>query len=271
MHAPEWLGLRLAFFILIGTMALGINQAHAGDAMHYTGIARAADGGPVRYREEHWLYREQSTPMRLVLYRCPDGAPFARKILRYTTRPWTPEFIFEDARDGIYEEVRPEAGGWKVLMRAQANEPVQTAQLGSRDDAVIDAGFDAFVQGHWQQLIRPEGMQAAFLMPSRLDYLKLQLKPLDVTSSGLQVFRLSLTGWMGVIAPTIDMSYERNTHRLAQFVGVSDIRDDRGHRQRVRIDFSADAITPSVNQADVEAAMHTPLTSQCTSPEPASN
>ena len=42
---------------------------------HYEGLAYEKKSGKLLYRESHWLQEGQ----RLVLYRCPDGKPFARK------------------------------------------------------------------------------------------------------------------------------------------------------------------------------------------------
>lgn len=232
-------------------------------AVHYMGMAYAVDGGALRYREEHWLFHERGTLTRLVLYRCPTGQPFARKWLHYTGQPWAPEFSFEDARDGYQEGARRAADAWQVYVRQRADASTKSAQLASRPDTVIDAGFDAFVQAHWAVLSQADGMQAAFLVPSRLSYLDLRLKPVPITHAGARSFRLSLDGWLGTLAPSIQLNYADADHRLEQFVGVSNIRDERGHRQRVRIDFPADAIGPTPTHAEIEAAARLPLTPHC--------
>lgn len=255
-----------AFYFASGFLLPAATPAHADPSdfgLHYKGMAYPVKGGGLRYSEEHWLFREQDTLTRLVLYRCPSGQAFARKWLRYTGKPWMPEFNFEDARDGYQESVRRSKEGWQVSVRERADAPTQSAQLSAREDSVIDAGFDAFVQAHWSTLDRNEGTRAAFLVPSRFSYLDLSLKPIAGAPQGSRSFRLSLDGWLGAIAPSIQLTYAEADHRLEEFVGISNIRDERGHRQRVRIDFPAESISATPRTSDIEAAANLPLTSHC--------
>jgi len=254
--------LRVACLLLPAMPAL----SHAGSfegASHYSGMAYAVDGGQLRYREEHWLFREQGTLTRLVLYRCPSGQPFARKWLRYPDQPWTPDFTFEDARDGYQEGATRLPGAWRVYVRERADAPTQTAELPSRPDTVVDAGFDAFVQSHWAALARPEGVRASFVVPGRLSYLDLRLKPLGDAEGSTRQFRLGLDGLLGAVTPSIQLTYANTDRHLEEFAGISNIRDERGHRQRVRIRFPVDAVGPIPEQAEVEAAARQPLTSHC--------
>jgi hypothetical protein len=232
-------------------------------ALHYSGLAYAVDDGQLRYREEHWLFNDRGTPSRLVLYRCPSGPPFARKWVRYTGQPWTPEFVLDDARDGYQEGVRRLQDGWQVYARQGTDAPTKTAELALRPDAVIDAGFDAFVQARWDVLSRPDGLSAAFVVPGRLGYLDLRLKPIAGAPSGSQRFRLSLNGWLASLAPSIELTYGDGSRRLERFVGISNIRDDEGHHQRVRIEFPSEAIGPPPSAADIAAAARLPLTTRC--------
>jgi len=245
-------------------MASGL--LHAGSfegASHYSGMAYAADGGALRYREEHWLFREQGTLTRLVLYRCPSGQPFARKWLHYPDQPWAPDFTFEDARDGYQEGATRLPGAWRVYVRQRADAPTESADLPARPDTVVDAGFDAFVQSHWAALTRPEGARAAFVVPGRLGYLDLKLKPLASSHGDSRQFRLGLDSFLGVIAPSVQLTYANADHRLEEFAGISNIRDERGHRQRVEIRFPLDAVGPAPARAEVESAARLPLTSHC--------
>ena len=142
---------------------------------HYTGVAYAEDGSTVRYREEHWLYREGDVPTRLVLYRCPSGEPFARKLVHERGDAAAPDFDFVDARDGYREGARREGARWLIYVRKRTGAPMDTGLLAARQDMVIDAGFDAYVREHWAQLAGAARLGIAFVVPSRLDYLNLQL------------------------------------------------------------------------------------------------
>src|SRR5687768_6044621 len=68
------------------------------------GTARSRDGGEVVYRETHWRLTGGALS-RVVLYRCPDGTPFARKRLWGDPDAIAPRFEFVDGRDGYREGV----------------------------------------------------------------------------------------------------------------------------------------------------------------------
>jgi hypothetical protein len=237
---------------------------HATDR-HYIGVAYALDGNAVRYREEHWLFDDRGTRVRLVLYRCGDGTAFARKWVRYVDVPWAPEFTFEDGRDGYREGVRRTANGQlDIYASRHRGAAPDSATLTPPADTVIDAGFDDYVRGHWRQLLQPDGLRADFVMPSRLGVLPLRLRPVPNTGAeAVQRLRMSLDGWLGKLAPSVDLVYALSDQRLLRFEGISNIRDADGHTQRVRIEFPRDGEQPAPSQAEITMAMSTPLAARC--------
>lgn len=233
---------------------------------HYTGVAYAEDGSTVRYREEHWLYREGDVPTRLVLYRCPSGEPFARKLVHERGDAAAPDFDFVDARDGYREGARREGARWLIYVRKRTGAPMDTGLLAARQDMVIDAGFDAYVREHWAQLAGAARLGIAFVVPSRLDYLNLQLGAARDTRLGdvaVRQLRLSLGGWLGALAPTIDLTYALDGRRLLRFDGISNIRDERGRNQRVRIEFPPALEGAAPDRAQIDAAAAVPLVPRC--------
>ncbi|MEE7548937.1 hypothetical protein HF319_19710, partial [Xanthomonas sp. Kuri4-1] len=84
-------------------LLLGL-PAVAGATTRYDGDAQAAEGGRLLYRESHWVEPDGG---RVVLYRCPGGAAFARKQVGGGSDP---EFELVDARDGYREGVRTRQG-----------------------------------------------------------------------------------------------------------------------------------------------------------------
>lgn len=252
----------LAVFGLFAALA---SPAIAQDR-HYAGVAYAEDGRTVRYREEHWLFRDAGVPTRLVLYRCPSGEPFARKLMRERDDAAAPDFDFVDARDGYREGVHRDGNRWRIYVRKGEGAPLDTGVLAARPDMVVDAGFDAFVREHWADFAGAAHLGIAFVVPSRLDYLDLQLGSARDTRLGdvaVRQLRLSLGGLLGALAPTIELTYAVDSRRLLRFEGISNIRDNRGRSQRVRIDFPPSLESPAPDRADIEAAEAVPLARRC--------
>jgi hypothetical protein len=234
---------------------------------HYVGIAYTKPGGVEIYREEHWVQDESGVETQLVLYRCPSGPPFARKLERGVVGASALDFDFVDGRDGYREGVRGKSDQREVYVQQIAGAPMRTAPLPNVTDAVIDSGFDAYVQSHWSELNGKHDLAIPFLVPSRLEYMNLKLSgATDVDNKGeaLRRFRMSLNAWFGFVAPSIDLTYTREDHRLRRFEGIGNIHDSAGKNQVVRIEFTASGRFTSPTPHEISAASALPLATRCT-------
>lgn len=231
----------------------------------YTGDAYARDSGQLLYREVHFLYGGPEQSRQLVLYRCPGGAPFARKLLQGAPDAVAPDFEFVDARSGYREGARRTGGGREVYVQKNADASTRSKILPHRAGAVVDAGFDAYVRRHWAALAGGPST-IPFLLPSRLAFLPIRLSDTtDDEEHGTAVRKLSmrLDTWYGFALPPIRLVYRTADRRLLRFEGIGTIRDREGRNQDVRIEFPPDARQPAVPQAELDAALDAPLTGRC--------
>jgi hypothetical protein len=246
-------------------LALIAFSAMLAAAERYDGIAYARGADRIAYRETHWLFDRDGTRQRLVLYRCADGTPFGRKWVREAPSAIAPDFDFEDARAGYREGVRTEQGARWVFVRANPRAALETRPLPASADGVLDAGFDAFVREHWQDLAAGRAPHLDFLIPSRFEYLPFALSDAhDTTWRGepARQFKMRLAGWYGLVFPGIDLTYD-HAGRLMEFDGVGNVRDAAGKNQDVRIVFPADAMRSDVPQDEIVRAAAAPLASRC--------
>jgi len=184
------------------------------------------------YTESHWTTSENNVlKNRTVVYRCADGTAFARKEINYAHSTLAPEFSFNDVRfnyqEGLrWQKDRPEL--WFVR-KAQRQQKV----LGNSDALVADAGFDVFVKNQWPALSAARRQNLQFAVPSRLtsyDFTLQRINSLPFNKEPAQSFKLSIDGWLGFIAPNIELTYSRNSKRLLRFKGLSNILDDQGEK-----------------------------------------
>jgi hypothetical protein len=272
---PVALAVPTAFAVptaLVGPAALALlalvaleGPSAASAAERYEGIAYVRGTDRIAYRETHWLFDRDGTRERLVLYQCADRTAFGRKWVREVPSAVAPDFDFEDARDGHREGVRTEQGARLVYVRENARAAERTRPLPASVDGVVDAGFDAFVREHWQDLVAGRDPRLDFLIPSRFEYLSFALSALhDTTMDGepARRFKLRLAGWYGFVLPGIDLTYDRDG-RLVEFDGVGNVRDTAGKNQNVRIVFPAEAMRSDVPQSEIARAAAEPLASRC--------
>jgi hypothetical protein len=215
-------------------------QAPEDGYIEYSGTASARHGQNALYGEHHVLsYRAGRLSERVVLYTCPNGAPFARKKVTYVD-PEAPDYFFDDASNGMQEGVRSHDGARSVFFRANRTDPEKSAPLPTVAELVVDAGFDEFIRAHWSALMNGDQVPLHFLVPSRLQAMNFEVQHLHsdhVDGEPVEVFRLGLTGFLGFFLPGIDVTYETAQHVLVRFDGISDLRDARGDNLQASIVF----------------------------------
>ena len=204
------------------------------------GVARNPATSAEMYREQHWVRSQAGRPVeRLVLYRCPDGTAFARKRVDYRNSAISPAFAFEDRRSGHREGLR-RATTPTLFFHAPGAIAERLARI-DKAGFVADAGFDEFIRRHWSGLTAGRAMPLEFALPSRLRSLPFSVQRQGsavIVGEKAWVFRLKLDGLLGLVAPSIDVSYGQASQRLLRFQGLSNLRDDAGDKQLVaRIDF----------------------------------
>jgi hypothetical protein len=251
-------------FLLL--VAASFTPQSAATDMHYLGTAYANGSHTVLYKEEHFVFDDHGERTRLVLYRCPSGEPFARKWVRDIAGAQAPNFDLIDARTGYREGVVGKPGARMVYTQESSHAVVHSESLPDRPNAVIDAGFDAYVRQHWDALRANQKAPVAFVVPSRLGYVDLRLTDSDAATTGgesLRHLRLSMDAWYGFAAPSIDLTYETADRRLQRFEGISNIRDAAGKNQRVIIEFPRSAELNAPSPADIQKAASLSLVTHC--------
>ncbi len=263
--AVRWFALRGAPWLLLAGLC---GSAMAAVVDRYEGDAYARGSERLVYRETHWRRHLPGAGVeRLVLYRCPDGAAFARKRVAAGPRPEAPDFEFFDARDGYREGVRSVDGGREVFVQpahdaSERREPLQTPP-----SAVIDAGFDAFVRSRWDALAAGDAQPVPFLLPSRAGFIDVRVvaatPSAGAAEASLRRIRLQLDHWLGFALPSIDLVYRDADRWLLEFAGTASIRDARGRHQSVRIVFPPERRATLDDPAAFDQAARQPLVATC--------
>jgi hypothetical protein len=178
-------------------------------------------------------------------YTNPDGQVFASKRLVYQGEPFQPTFEFEDTRDN--EFVSAQFQGARLVLTHAMNSTQNEKVIYDNARMVIDAGFDAYIQLNWDKLVAGKRLKFDFAMPSRLDSLQLEVRKIKGAESpvydanfGREWIYFRITPAKKVIslfADPINLAYDPNGKYLMRFHGRSNIDDDNGGPQDVRIEY----------------------------------
>jgi hypothetical protein len=218
----------------------GASMAGEDTFSSYSGTAMSRATDKFLYRENHVLhFRDGKIAERVVLYTCRDGTPFARKTVSYGDA-LAPDFLLEDASNGMRQGMRTSAGVREVFFRGDRVAEEKNSKLPHEAGSVADSGFDAFVRTNWESLLAGHALGMNFLVPSRLQEMGFKVQHVRsdrLDGVAVEVFRLKLSGALGWVGPSIDVSYSAAEHVLIRYVGVSDLRDASHDNFVASIDF----------------------------------
>ena len=216
------------------------NQAHA-NLRYEEGVARNPSNKQVLYTEHHWIRLDEASPVeRLVIYRCMDGTPFARKRVNYQPSAQAPAFEFVDARKGYNEGLRYIKNKAALWYRIPGKLSEKNAILAAQN-LVADAGFNEFIRINWLKLRTGAALPLRFAVPTRLQAYKFNLKQTkESLFAGVPsvTYQLKLSGLLSLLADPIEVTYDKSSRRLLRFQGLSNLRDDAGEFDLMaQIDF----------------------------------
>lgn len=234
-------------------------SAHAEE--RYRGDTFDLADGQLLYREVHFLFEKDGAAQRVVLYECPDGRAFARKQVHSSSDPQIPDFEMIDARWNYREGVRTREQAREAYVVSGGDVPEKTQILDIPADAVIDAGFDEFVRRHWDDLAAGKRIKLSFLVPSRRAFYGFKVSSVESDPQTMRV-RLSLGSWYAFLLPHIDVVYDRATHHLQEYEGLSNVRDAnlKNYNVRTRFDYT---LSNEPLAASIEQALAKPLSPDC--------
>ncbi|GAB3484080.1 hypothetical protein [Marinomonas epiphytica] len=198
------------------------------------GLAYDIDTGELLYKES---YYELGLNRFDVLYRDDEGKLFARKQLDFSRSATTPKMT--QINELANEKIEVEVVDNQVRINYTSKGKPKEAMLPLTPGTVIDAGFDAMLKKHWQNLLLGGTLEVDFLVPSRLNSYGFKLKQkdcLEAINNSSACFSLTANSWLIRLAvDPIVLTYDLVFKRLIRFTGRSNISNEQGEYLNVDI------------------------------------
>lgn len=245
MYAPKFHRIP-ELLIALGFIALGlvISQGVNAEENYVTaGSAYNLEDGQLLYRELYTAMDENKSVR--VDYVSPQGNTFATKTLVYGGEVFQPAFHYEDTRDN--EFISAQFQGARLVLTHGMNSSKNEKIIQDNARVVIDAGFDAYIQLHWDKLLAGKKLKFDFAMPTRLSTIALEVHKINASDSpvynqeyGREWIYFQIAPAKKIIsffADPIHLAYDPNGKYLMRFHGRSNLDDDQGAPVDVRIEY----------------------------------
>lgn len=213
------------------------------------GTAWTQDQQKVQYYEFHYADNPELDLPTRVEYRDPEGRIFATKAIDYSDSLIAPAVSQQDFRNQAQllteHSAEPAAEFIRVNFRPHDSDELQQTEIATRETLIVDAGFDPFVRKHWDHLVAGRRVTADFLVPARMDSVRISVSRTDeancpADTQPLHCFVIRPAGLLRVVGWLVDpiyIGYHKDSRRLLVFNGLSNLRDDAGEPRNALIKF----------------------------------
>lgn len=236
--------LTATLVLAVAAMAQENGTAMAQDNYVTAGSAYNLETNVLLYRELYTALNELGEVR--VDYVSPEGNTFATKTLTYQGEYFQPGFVLQDNRDN--ETVSAQFQGARLVLSHTANGDTREKVIMDNARMVIDAGFDAFIQLHWTELVDDKKRKTfQFALPNRLSSIDLEVRKINPQESPVYSSEFG-ANWVylriapaqkfiSIFANPIFLAYDPNGKYLMRFQGRSNLDDDNGEPVDVRIEY----------------------------------
>lgn len=229
--------------LLVGVPALFASKNQV--VRVYEGIAKNTDG-KVTYVEKHKTTFDASGNVLSAKtdYVKEDGTLLGRIDSDFTSNLTAPTHTFYDNRNGEEHGIRYE-GDQIILFLKEKGKKEETKKIDKSiagDGIIVGCqGLHYYLRQNFEKVMKKKVLPIKMLIPGKLDYYSFEMK-LDKEKGDLVTFDIEIESFfLKFFAPSLQITYDKKSRNLLTYAGVSNILDDKGDVQNVRITYNYDA------------------------------
>lgn len=210
------------------------------DSRTFRGLAVQRESGKALYTEHH---QEESSGGQVDILRTAfvnaKGDTIAERTLDFKVSSTKPAYVFKDRRSGWEEGATEEGESFRVFCKKGKGKSRREKVLDVPGPAVIDGGFNNFLRQNMADLDAGKRLQFNFVVPSRLDWYRFVAREdKEASKGGLKVLVAEPeNALLRLVAPHIQVTYDPKTGLMSGYEGISNVSDDRGGNQYIRLTY----------------------------------
>ncbi len=171
-------------------------------------------------------------------YKKPDGTDIGYIKSDFTRKPFVPIYDTKDYRfkteEGLY---------WKddqlMMFHQKQGKERKDKPYNFRESLVSGQGLHKFLMANYDELLKGKVFKVDFLLPARFDAYGFRIKMIPSKNKNHVRFRAEFRSWfMRLVAPHLEVAYDKTNKNLMEFTGPSNVLDDAGNTQDVVITYT---------------------------------
>jgi len=229
---------RESIVMALGALLVVFPFAASAKTVERTGYAYRMGGDELLYIEEHreWK-RDGMVEKSTVTYKTPAGDVIATKDLDFTSDRTSPEFRLSNVVNGHLEGAKYKGDELVVFFRQTDDHELKEKTIQFPERAIVDGGFDRFIESNWQALLAGKIFRRPFLVPSFYRFVDFRIYRKERTDNEVVFVMEPASFLLRMVGDSVIVAYNRDDAFLRRYEGISNIRDEQGDNYEVRVEF----------------------------------
>ncbi len=194
-----------------------------------------SESGAVVYRETHVVdYRGEQPVRSRTEYFDPSGNKIAELRSDYQASPYAPTYVFVDGAGRTKEAAQL----LNNRVQLQSEQSTKVLSVGAVDHIVLGQGLHQLARAKLDELAGGSSLDVRFGIPSLLDLYDFKIYSEQGSNPEVVRLKIRINSWLlALFAPSLEVEYERRTHRLLSYRGVSNLTGPDGQPLKVLIRY----------------------------------
>ena len=191
------------------------------------------------YLEKHTieLNKDEVIKSKTVYYNT-DNEEIAVLSCDYTKERFHPEFEFTDSRTGYWEKVVDLGKTFRVQYRESENSKIVSKEFSKQEYFSASQGLNELIKSNLMALYKGQDVTTSFLLPSRMQNINMLIRGKAMEEGKIKVTIEVKNFFLRMFAPKLEMVYAKNSGKLMNYYGQSNIVTAKGDKQKVYIEYN---------------------------------
>lgn len=208
----------------------------------YEGIAMDKNSLEFIYKEvHHEIFNKGKHIETLTYFLGKNGNEFARRELNFRSSFQKPQYLLNDKRSGLLEEVTHlGANQFYIRYRKNANSKLKEKSIYVPEPAIVDGGFNYYIKNNWDKIISDKKLVFNYLSVAFQDYFTFRIYKLDKQTNDPNIMLLKMECkqiFLRLMMKPIFVYYDLETKRIVKYDGISNIRDLNGISYKALLNY----------------------------------